>query len=400
MNKNNFFVKLFYYCFPLVLLCQLMMALGLVSSNYPLTLLNVEYLIVGGMSILYINYNKDAKLLMLLFFLYSALSGVVYIFNDRPFSCYIDALRNYLMPMLMFFVGMNASFDKEKFLKYFGFTMALALIITLFGYVTFASWYVDYISSQMSAEDIETGQMNFLRFAGPYADAYYIQYLCVGLLAYYLHKVIIDNQTSIFNYLLIVLFIISLILCQQRTAMLFAFLSIPYFLFFKKKRAKYIFIFLALFIIPIILFLMADPDRIENVVGLLTDRAQKMTFSEAFGERRDKVFRVFSVWQNPILGDGVGVYGHAAHFAGFISVNDNAWIKLLVEQGFVGVIIFLFIVVNSLVKAFKKLNRYYPEVFIICFYLFAMVGSDSLSMVVEQSVFFWFALGRIWCKTN
>ena len=377
-----------------------MVALGFLPDNYFLTFLNIGFIVSGGMSFYSRQGNKTINNLMVLFIGYTFLSGVVYLFNDLPVSCFISTMRNYMLPMLVFFVGMNATFDKEKFVKYFGLTMALALIITLFGYVTFAPWYTDYISSHMSAKDIETGQMNFLRFAGPYTDAYYIQYLCVALLIYFLHKVIIENQSSIINYILIVLFFVSLILCQQRSAMLFTFLAIPYFLFFKKNRAKYIFIFLVLLIIPVFLFLMADPDRIENIVGLLTDRTEKMTFSTAFGERRDKVFRVFPVWKNFIFGDGVGVYGHEAFYTGHVSVNDNMWIKLLVENGVIGVSLFIYIVYLSLLKAIKSIRCYYCEVYIIVFYLVAMVGSDSLSMAVEQSFFFWFALGSIWRKND
>ena len=400
MNKNNFFVKLFYCCFPLVLLCQLMMALGLVSSNYPLTLLNVEYLIVGGMSILYVNYNKDAKLLMLLFFLYSVLSGVVYIFNDRPISCYIDALRNYMLPMLMFYIGMNSSVDTYKFLKPFAYIMTIALVITLYAYITFAPWYTSYLTSNVSAAEVDA-KLNFLRFSGPYPDTYYVQYLCIGMLAYFLNKVIIIQEREIMDYFILIILAVSLIMCQQRSAMLFTALSIPYFLFFTKYRVKYLTAFVVLLLLFVIaVYYFADADRIDAIIGLLSDRTENMTFSKAFGERQDKVFRVFSVWNNVIFGDGVGVYGHEAFYNGFVSVNDNGWIKLLVEQGMVGVLFFVFIVSVSLAKALKKIRDFLPEIFIIMFYMVAMIGSDSLSMVIEMSVFFWFALGRIWCKPN
>ena len=398
LQKYSF--SLFYCCFPLVLLCQLLMAFGIVSNNYPLTLLNVEYLIVGGISFVSIKYYKDAKQIMALFIIYTAVSGVVYLFNDRPINCYIDALRNYMLPMLMFYIGMNNSIDTYKFLKPFVYTMTFVLIITLYAYVTFAPWYTSYLTSNVSAAEVDA-KLNFLRFSGPYPDTYYVQYLCTGMLAYYLNKVIIINMREIIDYLILIILVISLIMCQQRSAMLFAVLSIPYFLFFTKHRIKYfsvIVILLFVFIIGVLYF--ADADRIDAIIGLLSDRGENMSFSKAFGERQDKVFRVFSVWNNVIFGDGVGVYGHAAFYNGFISVNDNAWIKLLVEQGMVGVLFFVFIVFVSLAKALKRVRDYLPEIFIIMLYMVAMIGSDSLSMVVEMSVFFWFALGRIWCKQD
>lgn len=400
MKLKEFFIGLFYYCFPFVLLCQLLVAFGLVSDNYPLTLLNVEYLIVGGMSILYVNYNKDAKLLVLLFILYTALSGVVYIFNDRPISCYIDAVRNYILPMLMFFIGMNCSFDTYKFITPFAYTLTVTLLVTLFAYVTFAPWYTSYVTSNVRADEIDA-TLNFLRFSGPYQDNYYIQYLCVGMLAYYLYKVIVLKIRGKFDYFILIILVLSLIMCQQRSAMLFTFLSIPYFLFFTKHRMKYItVILLILFVVAVVAYYYVDVDRTDAITRLLSDRAENMTFSKAFGERREKVLRVFPVWSNIIFGDGVGVYSHEAFYNGFVSVNDNGWIKLLVEQGIVGVLFFVYIVVISLNKAIKRIREYIPEVFIIIFYMVAMVGSDSLSMVIEHSVFFWFALGRIWCKTN
>lgn len=400
MKLKKFFIGLFYYCFPLVLLCQLMIAMGLVSDNYPITILNMEYLIVGGMSLIYVNYNKDAKLLVLLFILYSAASGVVYIFNDRPISCYIDAVRNYILPMLMFFIGMNCNIDTLKFIKPFAYTMAFTLLITLYAYITFAPWYTSYVTSSVRTDEVDA-TLNFLRFSGPYQDTYYIQYLCIGMLAYYLYKVIVLKIRDKYDFLILVIFVLSLIMCQQRSAMLFTILSIPFFLSFAKHRGKYITaILLMIVVVAIGAYLFVDADRTDALSTLLSDRAENMTFSKALGERREKVLRVFPVWSNVIFGDGIGVYGHEAFYNGFVSVNDNAWIKLLVEQGVVGVMLFLYIVAISLIKAVKNLKRYCPEFFIVIFYLFAMVGSDSLSMVVEQSVFFWFALGRIWCKTN
>lgn len=399
MNKiQSLSISFFYYCFPAVLLCQLAIVLGIVSYNYLMAFLNLGYIVLGLFSYNTVNYHKTIKNAVTLFIVYTLFSGVAYLYNDRPIVCYIDSLRNYILPMFMFYIGMNYRFDTYRFVNPFTYTMVFTLVITIYAYITFAPWYIDYRISNVEVQNINY-QLNNLRFSGPYPTSYYIQFLCIGMLAYFLNKIVILKKRFYLDYIIVAILIISLILSQQRSAMLFTFISIPYFLYFTGKKVKYIsYFFLLGIIVMLVAVQFSNLIRLDDIIALVTNRTEKMAFSDAFGERSDSVFRIFTVWSNYLLGDGVGVYGHAAFYEGFVTVNDCAWVKLLVEQGFIGTLLFIYILIQSLLRAIKNIKFFYPETFIILFYMVSMIGSDSLSMVIEMSVFFWFSLGRIWCK--
>lgn len=371
---------------------------GLGIPNVFYSLFKVVMLLFGLTSLTHIRKNKSMMYLMIAFVVYTLLSGVVYIFNGKPFSLFYDALSNYILPMFVFFIGMKTR-DANAFLIPMVLALSLALVLTIIPYLSFSPWYIQYILDNRNDTDIvgENYLLSNLRFSGVATSAYFIMYMCVPILSYCLALTVLYKKRNIVLYIVSILCIVSLILCQQRTAILFVALAILYFFVFLGKNNRKSTIVVLVLLAALIFILPTYVERFDDLVGLVTGRVENMSFETAFvDERQDKVTQVFSVWGNPIFGDGVGVYSHAAFYAGYVSVNDCAWIKLLVENGVVGVLLFLAIVGKSLIRGFKLRKHYYTELFIIVFYMVAMIGSDSLSMQTTFSVFFWFALGKIW----
>ncbi len=396
---DTYILKLFYYSFPLFIIVQYFAARGWISSNPTVTIVKIAILIVGIKSILKIKIKSKNKgfYLMSFFILYTLFSGIAYVFSNRPFFCYYDALTNYILPMLMFYIGMNPNINQGKFIRLMSLGLIIGFILTIPAYVTLAPWYVDFIkkSFENSSQSIDY-VMSALRFGGPFADNYLVMYTSVPLLAYYLNEVFVNQNKNFINYLSIIIYVIALILCQQRSGLLFTILAFPYFIYYSKNRSKNFFYFFIILFILLMIIAYNASSRMDDIITLLTDRIEKMSFEEAFGERREKVFRVFSEWKNILFGDGVGVYSHAAFSKGFVSVNDNGWIKLLVENGFVGVCSFLWLSLSTLYRGIKFKKYFYVEIFIVSFFLFAMIGSDSLSMDSTQPILFWLSMGLIW----
>lgn len=391
--------NLFCYSFPCYLIYQYFIARGLVGNGQFLAIAKFLVIITGLLSFFSIK-NKNAVFGMItIFIIYTILSVFQYTFNNKPISCYFDAINNFIIPIFMFYVGMNSRMPNNKFITLFAVATSISVLLTIPAYVTFAPWYVNYVHSNWLS-GLQTSSFEYkletLRFGGVFADSYGVMYLCFPVFVFCLYEIFVKKTGNVFMYFVAALNAVSLLLCQQRTAMFFLFASLLYFLVIGGHKLKNILILAIIGFVFAYLFIKSNAERFADIALLLQDRSEKMSFFTAFEERRDKVFSVFSVWDNVIFGDGVGVYSHEAFRKGLISVNDNGWIKLLVENGIIGLLLFISIVVTSLRKALKNMTNYHTEIIIIIFYLVAMIGSDSLSMMTAFSIFFWFAIGRIW----
>ena len=388
-----------YFIFPCYFIYMYLLARKMIPPVDIYAVIKLILISVGFISMSRIKQRNGAYGFMVFFIIYTVLSGLLYLFIDRPLSCYTDALSNFILPMLMFFVGMDSTVNHNKFVRNFSIGFAVALLLTIPPYITLSPWYYDYIYNSWFEGSQSVGfeyRLDYLRFGAVFTDSYYVMYLSFSILAYFLQDVIINKSRDWVSYIVICLCIISLILCQQRTALLMTALSIPYFLIFRSGKIKALVPFLFLFFVVAIGVTMFQSVRMGDLTSLISDRVDNMAFSTAFGEREDKVTKVFNIWQNPVFGDGVGVYSHEAYRLGKTSVNDCAWIKLLVENGVVGLSLFILFIICTLIHAVKRIKYYYSEVLIIMFFMVAMIGSDSLSMITLLSLFFWFAIGRIW----
>lgn len=366
------------------------------SSNFVITIVKASVILLFFVCLRNKSSNQSIKGVVSFFILYILLSGWKYIDGSRPFYCYYDAFNNFILPMLLFYVGYNYD-TKDKMYMSFGIAFSIPLVLTLVDYILLSPWYLNYLVEFRHDDGVSADYvLNFLHFSGPFVEPYYVMYLGFPVLAYILERIMIKKERSIILYVLLSVFFVSLILCQQRTAMLSAVFALLYFAYFS-KNGKMLVSILAVFTIIVGLFLLrGDAERISIIQDLLADRAENMSFSSAFGQRQNAVFRVFPLWSDYIFGDGVGFYSHAAFYSGYISVNDCGWIKLLVENGVLGVLFFLIIIVKSLLRGLKL--KFYSESLVILFYMLAMVGSDSLSMDISHSLFFWYSIGYIWNK--
>lgn len=397
-KKIKIISNLFYYSYPLFSFMQYLVARGWMGTNYAATIFKIALLTEGIISLNKIKTKNIGYYLFSLFFIYSLCSGIGYLYSNRPFICYYDALTNYLLPMLMFYIGMNSNIDKGKFINLMTWSLGFVLILTIPAYLSFSPWYVDFIKRSYSESTSVSVDyvLSALRFGGPFADNYIIMYTCTPILAFYLNDIIVNENKRVLNYIIVTIYSIAIILCQQRSAMLFTFIAFPFFMYYSRHRTKNLLYFTIITLLLSMIVTLSLSDRMEDIFSLISDRIDKMSFDEAFGERREKVFRVFGEWTNILFGDGVGVYSHKAFSKGFVSVNDNGWFKLLTENGIVGVFIFLWLTSATLFRALKYKKQFLAEIFIITFFLFAMIGSDSLSMDCVQPLLFWLSIGLIW----
>ena len=390
--------KWFTILFAFWVLSTLGYALGLHFLNIFLTIAKLSFLIWGISAFTSTNKSKSKSIvrLMNVFIVYFVLSGVVYIFNDRPIICYIDGLINCVLPMFAFYCGYVCQ-NKDRMYMYIAIVFLIICAFTIIPYLTLSPWYLSYLSESVTDDvDFNEDYISRLRYSASFTDSYYVTYIGVPILAFAINRIVIQKQSDLVTIAVCIITIVSCLLGQQRTAMLFVFIVM--FFYIMKSGTKYLMFFAPVVIISYFAYVSFTSSGYSDIAveDLIKDRLEKMTFSEAFGEREGKVFRVFPVWSNYLFGAGLGVYGHTAYYNGFISVNDCAYIKLIVENRIFGICLFLYILAKSALRAWYYRKYFYCELLIFVFYIIAMTGSDALSMDIVHSIFFWYSIGAVW----
>lgn len=389
-----------YYLLPLSFICECFRVLGIFSNNLFYTGYKFVIIFLG---FYYISrYNNKKYEYFLFYILYLMLTGLKYSFNDVSFNIYISALIEQILPMFMFYIGTAKNIDHKKLMTVMICSFAIMLTFTLYAYFTMPSWYVSYLNGLKGLSDKEYGETyysTYMRFTGTWANSYDVMYLGFAVFSYSIVRIFVGNYRRFYMYYVAAISFIALILCQQRSAIagsiVVLIVMFAYYVRNFKRRKLSIGWMVAIVIMMIMGAFYYFADRVSELSLMFDDILKRFSFTQAFSERADKVFRVFDVWKDPFFGDGLGIYSQAAHFSGYISVNDCEWIKMLTETGIVGLFMFIYIILKQIKKALLNYRYYYFELAVVIFYLVAMIGSDSLSMESIMSIFFWYSLGSI-----
>jgi hypothetical protein len=113
------------------------------------------------------------------------------------------------------------------------------------------------------------------------------------------------------------------------------------------------------------------------------------------GSRGSQIEVVMSACNDFVFGDGLGSRGGAARAAYLPGITDNDWIRILVELGGVGMILFIVVYGMTIYKAFKKKSFMMAELTIVLYGLLSMLVADTMYKG-DLVLIFWFAIGRIW----
>lgn len=356
------------------------------------------------------NRNNLGKILFILWLFYNLASLLGYIYNGKPTTCYFGMIRPLVFPMLFFFIGSTEKKDNDTFYLSFMYSCLVCYIIGLFLYFSMPSSYVSYLSrinenTWYGTNATEEYILSTARMSSFFGDSYAISYTSVP--AFIICLSLLFKKTCLSNRILLFfasICLISALLCQQRSAMFFAILVLFFFIFWgwKKKNTllfKYALI-VCLIIFVAISYFALDP-RFSVVFDNVFDRFKEMSFADAMDSSRpDQYKNAIKACHNFIIGDGIGSISSIARRYGFLGVSDGEYIRIFVETGIVGSILFIILIFKTLYRCYIDLNRYVTEFLIIAFFLFAMIGSNSLSINYFYSIIFWFSIGRVWSSAS
>ena len=150
-------------------------------------------------------------------------------------------------------------------------------------------------------------------------------------------------------------------------------------------------------IITVVVILLRQNEFISVIIDTFLERVEDTQENGLHNVSRDsQVALTLNSWNNYIFGEGLGSRGGVARRLGYPGVTDNGYIKLMVEQGIIGLFFLISIIIGSALHAFKKREYLAQELLMMGYVLFTMIGANSLGMEFDYMIIMWFAMGHIW----
>lgn len=374
---------------------------------------NYDFLFKGVAIFSTILYTLRFKLLQnkvfnifTLFVLVVTFSFVQYLYNDRPIVCYFTEVSNYVATMLFFYVGASDDRPGKTFYHRFMIVMTVVFVIGLYYYLTTPGWYLsrnlEFINSTSAAQYNESNMLEKFRFSAFFGDSYPVSHFSVFCVAIAIFDIVYKKgKNKLLAIACLLVGVVSSFACMHRASILGCVLSLLVIMFFNHKMGRYrynllIFVISLIMLAGLVSFSYTLTDRLDDLLGMLTERVDdNMSLNKALSERKFTKELMDSM-QFFIFGHGLGSGGGSVRAYGFPGITDMQYIKMFFENGIVGAVLFIGIMVRALRRGIKDIQYYMTEVSIILFILVAMLGSNSLSIYYFIVFPFWYAVGRLY----
>lgn len=304
------------------------------------------------------------------------------------------------------FVGMDRGQTSNKFYDYLFWGSVLAMAVGYYIYFVRPSWYQSFYTFVINNTWFRSDYVSFddivdsYRFSSFAPDSYFTEY--IGMLAFSLGLMkTFKSSSNKLLYLICSLIILGAVfLSLQRSAIISCILMIAayffYYMFNKKEHNKgnFKYIIYALVILGIIVLALGSMEVVQKVLFRFTQMGASDAF-EVEGSRTEQIRTTLASWENFITGNGMGTAGSKARSMGYPGISDGNYIKLLVEEGIIGFVIFMALIISTFIKALKNFKYLSMECCVVGSLIFTMLGSDSL-MFTFYIVPYWYVIGKVW----
>lgn len=211
-----------------------------------------------------------------------------------------------------------------------------------------------------------------------------LAYIIVSVIPFYYFLSSISWKTKALCLIAFPLLIYTLILTASRSGMLGLFMVVlGIFVKSKKKLLFSIFVLIATFVVIAHL----GPDQLDRYASIYDDSAANAATAQ--GRLEGIKSNLIVALRRPLFGHGLGTSGEANYnFAGDTHVAHNLYAELVMEIGFVGLIIFLFFiksVIVNFVRSYKIFKQNLKE------NIFLIKLVDAMQVWLVMNIFFSFA---------
>lgn len=392
MFKTENLIKVFYNYFWIVIISAIVeIAFGkgyIISIIFPLLLFLLAYKSGRGR-------KSFIDILFFLILFSMVISWIINSYSNKTalvFRC-IMAEGSY---MSAYFIGkklkgecLHGVFEKALI------PLAICCVLGIYFFFNPPGWYLAqlYNSEMFWGNDLS---LELLRLRSIFSSPYVMAYMCGMTSLYLLFKIFQENNGNLKIYALLGLYIITMMFCMMRAPLGCVFVSLMIFLFYYcryKGSIKIFFITLISFVFVAWIAKFALQSVNVDVLDFIISK-----FESATTGRSDLISERVSMWNYSyhILGDGAGRHAILAdNYNVGTSIRDSEYVKILVEQGYLGLSLYIALISICIIKCIVYFKELPLELCLVIFFAITMIGANPLSTADKHCFIFWLTVGRI-----
>lgn len=334
-----------------------------------------------------------------IYFIYRCLSIFMVWKSGFPTSLYIREFGVTVLPMIFYFVGKSIKISADRWYKTY---LLAAVSVGLLGVILFIAaptFYNNWLYQMMyiSKADTQTMRVRMNSVIGSTCmSAVSVVGMAVG--GFFLKNTNSRKEKNMAVIGIVICFICT-VMANQRAGLVsafFVFLYLQVILVFvnhvmgKKGLMREFLLLLGAFVIVAVFKWQWIYKSIPRLLSI----------PNAVAERSYQWKAAFHSMNSYLWGNGIGVNGHKAmELARETMVADGGLVKIFCEEGVLGSLLFLSILVIAFYKGSRHINKCYTELGIIAVLLFGSLGSNLLAFQLCTPVF-WYAVGKIIAETE
>jgi hypothetical protein len=333
-------------------------------------------------------FKNYVDVLVMVYIVYNTISILWFLFSDLPISVFIREYSNSILPMFFYYL---AKVDNKKNKNFYNITLKAILLCFVIGFILFLQqpfYYREYLNTLdgIGSTDLIATTAAFRSLTGVTMTG------SLGVVGVLISFTNILETNGKKGKIALMVCMIAVALTFRRSALfvaLAAFFVFHYYGYIKygllNKKYFLVELIVAFFIIGYL------NNNYGDLLAMLNERL--MMISESIDERSGSWVEGL-MYGNLIIGSGLGVFGHKAVEFSDKYIPDGNYVRMLAELGFVGVSIFMSIIIASLFKGLKNLRDNILEVGIIVGLCIQAVGSDIFSFQLIVPLL-WYSVGRV-----
>lgn len=348
---------------------------------------------------IYVHLNV-MDMMWILIFLWMTLTWT---YNDYPHDgiLIIRCLASQIAYMMAYWISRRTTQNMIGIIiKKAYIPLVITSVIGIYCFFFRPEWYVQMITDSLYNREgtiTENMYLEAFRLRSIFPSPYTLAYFCSIVLIYEFFLVFgnkIKNAGK--HYVLIGLLIITLILAMMRAPMVCTVVGLLMAIYsgyrYGKISGTIIFkvflIMIILLCIPIVLNKMDSESNkfFLSKITSVTENTEDFIEYRLFLDQRD----------SGLLGDGVGRHDmHADKYNPGTSIRDGEYMKIIQEQGYIGLTLFVILCFIALCKCLVDFKHLSFELCLLIMLLVCMIGANPLSAGDKHTIIFWLALGQI-----
>lgn len=316
------------------------------------------------------------------------------IINDYPHSdiMAIRCITTQIAYMMAYWiVRKNPKVNIATIVSYGYLPFIIVCIIGFYCWINPPSWYIN----TNAVTNFE--EMQALRFRSIFSSSYNISYFGAILLMLEFFIIIKGTEKKVLHYSILAISLVSVFLTTQRAPIASVLAGFGVAIFYTKtcggfKNIKNLSIVLGIGVVSLIIII----SNLEySMLDFMLGKYDSM-YENDYGYIQERLLHNKGESTFSLIGDGVGRYNmYADLYPPNYSKRDGEYIKLIIEQGYIGVVLNILFWGTTLIKSIFNFKNLSYEFCILIMLSICMIGANPLSTVDKYSFIYWMAAGQI-----